>query len=162
MQCIDAFLISVSRADFAVEFGAGIEVMVHAVDPRGFQAVRLFLGQQPQTGTDLQIVLGLDLGHDLFDLVHFALAGAASGNDDAVRLGVLFARDSRAVQQLFPFEDIVLGHACLRDFGLRAVRAVLGAQAAFGIDQEVQLDRLAKKSPPNAKCAGHDIQQFVI
>src|SRR5262249_20975647 len=67
-----------------------------------------------------------------------------------------------ASQQLVAAQQVVARDFGLGDFRLRAVVAVLGAQAALGVHQEVELHRAAEVTAPHGEPGGQEVHQLVV
>src|SRR5205814_10536838 len=107
---------------------------VVAVDPGLFQRHGVLLGEQAEAGTDLDGQLLLDLAHRRRHLRELPLARAAAARDDAVGARLARPRLARPVNQRVPREELVLLDRRRGDDRLRAVAAVLRADAALRVD----------------------------
>ena len=162
LQCLDTIRIRMSRTNVCVVFLTCVQVVIHPVDPASFQAIRLLLGQQTQTGTNIEPILVFDLGNNLLHRIEFAFVGTACRNHKTVRLGTTLGCDPGRLHQIIPLQDVVLGYGRIRNFGLTAVVTILRTQPTLGTHQEVQLHRLAKMLMPDSKTRRQNRQNICI
>ena len=101
-------------------------------------------------------------GTIVLDRRHLALVGPAGRDDDAVGLGAALGGRGGAVEQLLAVEQVVARNLGVGDLRLRAVAAVLGAQAALGVHQKVELHGAAEVPPPHAERRGQQVEQLVV
>ena len=75
---------------------------------------------------------------------------------------LLLGGQARAVEQLVAAEQVVARNLGLRDFRLRAVGAILRAQAALGVHQEIELHLVAEPAAANAVRGRQQIEQLIV
>lgn len=84
-QRLEAVVVRVRRTDLGIVPPACVEVVIDPVDPRLGKNLCLVRLEQSQARTEVQPQFFLDLARDRRDVVHLAIARAASTGDDAVR-----------------------------------------------------------------------------
>jgi hypothetical protein len=87
---------------------------------------------------------------------------AAAAGHQADPLGARTDAGFGALQDFVRLEPGVLEHVRRRAEPLRAVEAVLGAQAALDVDQVVQLDPAAEVAQPDLEGRRHHVHQLVV
>ena len=145
---LDAVLVGVCRRDPAVVVGARVEVVVVAVDAGLRSCERLLVGQQPEAGADLHRQLGLDRAHGRR---HARAARARSAHGRWRRCSTCPALRSPGLAGALE-DDLLRRGASTSESRrsrrrLRAVAAVLGADAALRVHQQVELHLAGRRSP---------------
>ena len=158
----EAVVVGVGGANLAVMFAARVEVVVDLVDAAGFEAHRLLGREEAEAGADVEAIFLLDLGDDSLDGLDFTLARAAGGDHDAVGFRLPLCRHAGAVEEFVAAEEVVLGNLGVGDFRLRAVMAILGAEAAFGVHQEVKLNGVAEGRPAKSISGRQEAGDFGV
>ena len=136
--------------------------MVDLVDAGIGQPLGLFGREQAEAGTDIEVILLLDLRHDRADEIHLPLRGAAGRDHDAEGLRLPLRGELRRLQQLRPGKEVVFRDLRLGHLRLGAVAAVFRAEAALGIHQEKKLHGVAEELPANGIGGGQHVEQVVI
>ena len=136
--------------------------MVDLVDTGGSELCGLLGRQQAQAGADVEAVRLLDPRGDLADEVNLPLGRAAGRDHDAERLRLLLGGQLRGFHELGGREQVVAGDFRVGDLRLRAVAAVLWAEAALGIHQEEQLHRVAEVVMPNPPGGREHVEEFDV
>ena len=136
--------------------------MVDALYTGVAETLRFFVIEKPKAAADAQGVLCFDFADGLDHAVEFACRRAPTADHDAIGVRLHCQRLPGSFQQnLFGLQSIAL-HAGVCHDGLRAVAAVLGAEAALGVDQHIELHALAMKMPPHTVTSGNQIEQFFL
>src|SRR6185437_9265124 len=150
-------------ADVGVVSLGRVEVVVVGGGAGLVQALGLAVGEQAEAGADLDLgVLLLELPDRAGHPGDIRVGGAAAAGDQADALGA--SPDARlgVADHLVRLEPGVLEHVRRRAGPLRAVEAVLGAQAALDVDQVVQLDAAAEVAQPDLEGRRHRVHQLVL
>src|ERR1022692_96294 len=153
----------VRAADVTVVAFRGVQVVVVGGRAGLLQAFGLAVGEQAQAGADL------DVGGFCFERRDHTghpgdvlIARAAAAGHQADPLGPGLDARLRALQHLAGLEPGVLEHVGRRAEPLRAVEAVLGAQAALDADQVVELDPAAEVPQPDPERRRHHVHQLIV
>src|SRR5262249_2022360 len=111
---------------------------------------------------DLERELLFDLPNGGCDLAELAPARTATARDDAVRPRAPGPRVARAVEEDVARQQLVLRDRRGGDDRLRAVAAVLGADAALRIDEHVELHLAAEVRTSDAVRGVEKLEQLVV
>lgn len=144
LECFHSIVKGMGRANLFVVFAARVEVVVDFIDASCGQPHRLGFIEEPKARANVQAVLLLDFGNNGLDGLDLPFVGCATADNDAISFALSFRSDSCSIEEFVPAEDGVLRDRCIRDFRLAAVVAVLWAESAFCVHQEVELDRLSE------------------
>ncbi len=140
-----------------------VEVVVVGVGARLAQPLRLAVGQQAQAGADLDgLVLLLDGLDGVRDPVHVPVGRTASAGHQAHPLGAPGHAGGGGLGGLVGLEPGVLEDLGLGAEPLRAVGAVLGAQARLEVDEVVEFHPSAEPVAAHLAGRGHHIEQVVV
>ncbi len=155
--------VRVRGGDVAVRRLGGVEVVVVRVGAGLPQPLRLAVGEQTQAGAHLDgLVLLLDGPDGVRDPVHVPVGRTASAGHETHPLGAPghARRDGR--RGLVGLEPGVLQDLRPGAQPLRAVGAVLRAQARLEVDEVVELHPSAEPVTAYLAGRGHHIEQVVV
>src|SRR6185437_2159528 len=160
---VGAVGVVVGGADVFVVALGGVEVVVVGGGAGLVQPLGLAVGEQAQAGAYLDVGVLLpeprDRGGDAGDV---GVVRAPAAGHQADPLGARLDAGLGAADDLVRLEPGVLQHVGGRAEPLRAVEAVLGAQAALDVDQVVQLDPAAEVAQPDLEGRRHHVHQLVV
>ena len=158
-----AVLVGVCRRDPAVVVGARVEVVVVAVDSGLSEGRCLLVGQEPEAGADLHRQLGLDPAHRCRH-ARAARARSAPGRSRRCSTSRPSARHaSRAPSRMTSSSrSEYFGIAAVGHDRLGAVAAVLRADAALRVHQQVELHLLAEGRPADSIGGTEQRQQLLV
>ena len=158
---VDALLPRV-RGDHVGEVAAcGFEVVVVAVDAGLFQAVDLGLVEDAEGGGHVDVHLGPNAAHRIFDLLHEGLVGAADGGDDAELGGAGLLDFLGGLDETLDIEADGLDGGIVEG-GLGAEAAVLGAAAGFQADDALDVDLFAAPLDADFVGEGEEVVDAVV
>ena len=144
LELFEAVVVCVGRTDVVVKAAGRVEVVVDPVDAGVGELLSLVRFEQSKARADVQTCFVLDLANDIGDVFDLTVSRSASTGDDAVGTRLIGLRCAGSFEELLFVEPDVLVDGSGREFGLRAVATVFGAEAAFGVLQVVQLHLVAK------------------
>ena len=154
---LDAVRVRVRLADLAVEPLARVQVVVVREDARVLQLGGLPRRQQPQAGADLRVrQRRAHLAHRRRDVRDIRVARPAPGRHHAHAPRAERVSSPGRREDLAAGQQVVLVDRRLREPGLRAVVAVLRADAALDVDEEVHFHGVAEGAPPQQVRRRHD------
>ena len=142
---VDAVGVRVGRDDVVVVGLGGVDVVVVGVDARRAQPLGLAVLEQAEARAHLDVgVLGLQRPDHAGDPLDVAVGRAAPAGHHADPGRAAREPGAGLLDRLVGLQPGVLEDVGLRAERLRAVVAVLGAQAGLEVDQVVDLDRVAE------------------
>src|ERR1019366_5624136 len=132
-------------ANFRIEAAAGVEVVIYPSRPRALDLVRLLSIHQADRQAQFQPrQLGADSIARLAQMLDIVRRRTAHAADHAVAACPALDRDSRALDQFGGALHLVNRDFGFRDERLRAVAAILGADAALRVAQHANLHPAAE------------------
>lgn len=144
-------VIGVGGADLGIEAPAGVQVVIHALDPRVLEASCLILRHQSKAAADVDMHSLPNLPNNGCQRINIPVAGPPAARHDTIphrpgRLGSI-----GTLHELCSGEERILGDGRLRDGRLRAVVTVFRAEATSRIDQHMEVHRASAEVFTDAK-----------
>jgi hypothetical protein len=160
---VDAVGVRVGGRDVPVRPLGRVEVVVVGVRAGLAQSLGLAVGEQTETGAHLDaLVAVLDRLDGVRDPVDVPVGRTPAAGHQAHPLGTAGQAGGRGLRGLVGLEPGVLEDVGLGAEPLRAVGAVLRAQARLQVDEVVEFHPPAEPVPAHPAGRGHHIEQVVV
>nr|MCF0097820.1 hypothetical protein [Streptomyces sp. MH191] len=160
---VDPVGVGVRGGDVPVRGLGGVEVVVVRVGAGRAQPLRLALGEQPEAGAHLDVLVPFLDGRDgAGHALHVTVGRASPGRHQADPLGAARQPRRRGLRGLLRLQPAVLEDAGVGAQSLRAVGAVLRAQARLEVDEVVEFHPPPEPVPAHPPGRGHHVEHVVV